>query len=313
MQENKSTKQLTEAALFLGIGMVFSWIGFSFMPLLLILLPLPFIVSGVKIGTKYTIISIILCFFLLFFTVDPTTGLFFILIFAGMILSLDWGIRNRKKSHQTFLVALFFGLFGMVLFFLLFQQIMGFPFQKLLTDSFQQMISINESLVNAYGLEGAESKQMLDQLTQAFELVRQIFPATLILYVSFLVYLNYSLSLNILRKMRITNLKQGKFRDFEIPKELFLGILGFIILSLFLFTIGGESYRTIFLNVVVLSSIIFFIEGLSLLSFWMNQYKVNGFIKVIVYLISFLYSPFVMVLTGLGFLDRLVHFRKRQK
>jgi len=313
MQINKPTKQLTEAALFLSIAMVFSWIGFSFMPLLLIVLPLPFIVAGSRIGFKYTVISLLLCFLLITFTIDPLTGLFFIFGFSGMILSIDWGLKKRKKMYQTIILSIFTTLLGLLVYLLMFDKITGLPFKELISQTFDQMFEMNEALFKSAGVSGKEIDGIMAQMKDAVVFVKQIFPSTLILYASFLVYLNYTLSISVLRKMKLTIIKIPAFRNFEIPRELFIGVLSFIAFAMICFFTKKLNYIVILNNVLFLSSILFFVQGLSLLIFIFNKYKVKNFVRVFVIIMSFLYSPLVIMITGVGFLDRLVHFRKIEK
>jgi len=137
--------------------------------------------------------------------------------------------------------------------------------------------------------------------------IARIYPAVVIVYAGFTVWLNIVISRPL---FRIANLRYpgfGRADRWSSPEGMVWGLIaaGF---SLFL-PVHGIKFLAI--NTVIVLSVIYVFHGLSVLLFFFNKYRVPSWLRVVGYfLIFFQFLFFGIGLAMAGLFDQWIDFRK---
>lgn len=312
MESQTNLKQLTVASIFLAISVVLTWLSFSFVPFLLFIMPLPFIVAGTKVGLRYMLMSMAACFLLLMTTIDPVTALLFLFCFSGMILFLAFGIKKGEAAHKTLGKGLLSTLIGLLLFVFVFEKITGTALTQKINEGFLQMMQINREIFQFYPVDTAQYRLLVEQFEASFDLLKRTFPVLIILYSVALTCLNYILAVKVLKKMNLTRIKPFKFRDFSMPKQMFYGLCALFIIGALAHRYDPFQYEALFLNITFLTGVLFFFQGLCVMIYFLYQHKIHGVVKGAMVFFALIYGVLGILLSLVGFLDCLIHFRNRK-
>jgi len=126
-------------------------------------------------------------------------------------------------------------------------------------------------------------------------------------------YINYLISVLILRKLGYGIVYIPRFSRFKLPNNILLGV-GIMFLGTFLLKIFKLSYyETIFMNITLLASFVFFVQGLAVIDYKLKEKKRNLFLRLIVILFFILVLPLGTYIAFLGVLDVIFDFRKIRK
>ncbi len=312
---NKDTmlKVVFESIVVISIMAIYITFGVHYLPLLIFLFPVPFVVLGVKNGLSYNIISMALTSLIVGLLVDKMSSIFLFIAFAPLSIVLSYGIKKRRRpleimsiSTATFLVTLLLmiGLIG---------DLSGINFVNQLEQSFMQMLNTQLDMLKDMGLTSYEMLKTKDLLENAYNYIILIIPTMLVIFSLVTSYLNYLLSAIGLRKIGYGVVTTPKFSKFKLPNNIIPGIavmfLGtFLIKKLQLF-----YYETVFVNIVVLVGFMFFIQGLSVLDFLLIKSKMFPVLRVLLLLFTIVVMPLGWIITLIGFWDAIFDIRKFKK
>lgn len=162
-------------------------------------------------------------------------------------------------------------------------------------------------------IENNQIRNMLN--TNMFDLrnyIRSTFPATIISMSFFLGLVNYFVSGKIIKRMEPSNKSFRPFYEFALPGSLFIAslitIAGVLVVSEFI----GYSTEILEQNLTFIYSVLFFMQGLSFIDFFLLRDK-KPFIRTFV-LFAFVFSFFlypVFIITGA--MEGVFNFRRLEK
>ena len=103
--DGKKGNKIIEGIFVIAIATVFMLIGMYYLPLIIFLYPIFFIVLGVRNGVKYNIISLIISSLFVGLIIDNVSGIFILLIFAPLSIGLNYMIKKRRKSFEIIAIS----------------------------------------------------------------------------------------------------------------------------------------------------------------------------------------------------------------
>lgn len=307
---NNNSKPFLESILAIGISTIYMLIAIYFLPIIGILFPISFVILGIRNGIKYNISSMIISTLLLGLVIDKTTGLFILIAFLPISIVLNYSIKKRKNSQQILLYTTIIGILSYIFIMILFGKVTGVGLVKQLEESFSQAIKFQMDLLKDRGISSSQINETKDILKNLYEYIVLMLPSTVIIFSVFTAFLNSLISIYILRKIGYGIVSVPKFSRFKLPDNVILGTI-VIYIGVFIIKILKIPYhKTILINVTSIVSFFFFLEGLSVIIFYLNKSKLNKVIRGIIIIFTVLAVHLNPIISIIGFLDIIFDFRR---
>ncbi|HCL78777.1 MAG TPA: DUF2232 domain-containing protein [Synergistaceae bacterium] len=311
-----STRSLVESALLAGLAVVL-FLSAEFLPFVglafSLLAPAPLVVLGLRHNGKMAVLGLLIATTLIVLFLGPLSGLFFLLGFGVLGVSLGWLAKRCKSGAEVLLYGILVSLGSKLLLMTLAAKITGInPFQ-LDAVEFQAMVDRIFSLYQSAGMSPESLAAVRQQFAQAIETIPMIFPAILTAASALDCYLSYTVSSFVLKRIGGQGLPAlPPFSHWRFPKSLF----GALIASM-VFTIvgarGGEAWNIALragVNLRMLLNFLFLLQGLSLI--W---YLLKGRVGKALAVAAIILVMFVPLLSTVavmaGIADMWLDFRAR--
>jgi len=281
-------------------------IGTFYIPLLsmlLVLIPVPFLVLAARRATRYSFFSFIITALLIGVLTGILYSLFIFVIFGPMTMIMGSWIRRNKNPNEVIFAGAFASAAATFLLIYLISLISGIQLAVELGQVFesvleQQVISFHQLNIDPVAVEEVINYMLL------------IFPALIMVQALFGAFINYYLTIAVLRRSEGYRKELPEFSRFRLPNHVVKG--SFLVLLLSWLTGYLESLHTegMVANVVLLIVMIFFMQGISLISYWIKRTRVPKWFRILSLIILVLLSPIISLIALLGLIDSLADFRK---
>ena len=230
---DKIKKSTVESIVVISIMALYIVYGIHFVPLLMLFIPLPFVVLGVRNGIYTNIISIIASSLIVGALLGFSSAASLILIFAPLSIAINYCINNRKSGFDTILIST-------VAFFLSFLILISFEgtilnlnFVKQLEENFRQILAMQIDMLNEMGMTKYEILQTADLLESTYKTIIVLIPSLMAIFSLSVSYANLFFSSIILRKMGYGTVNLQRFSRFKLPNNIIPGI-GVMLLTAFI-------------------------------------------------------------------------------
>lgn len=313
MNLNDKTMQITESGLIATLMTIFVFLGIYLTPIILFLYPIPFVILGVRHNAKYSILSMVASFILVSILIDPITSIFVVLLFGLLAIVLPYMINKGYDSYKIILYGMIVSFLSILITITVSGYIMGVSFVQSLQGTFDAVLNTQKSFLAEMDLSTYEINDMIEIFKEAFDYTLLIIPSILIIFSLFNTYLNYWLSVAVLKRLKYKTIEIPKFSKFRLPNNIILGLLVIGIGTAIINYFEVFYYDTIELNIVVLTLFMFFIQGLAVIIYLLNKTKLNSIIKGIIIGILVFYSPLMIIIALVGLIDTIVDLRKLKR
>lgn len=305
--KNDKTRSFIETILIITLMTLYVLLGIYFIPVIIILYPIPFIILGIRHGIKYNLIAIVASSILISILIEPFTGLFIFVAFAPLSIFIVYMIKEKKDFHEIFGFSILITIASFLATIFIMGKISGVDFIASIDQSLSETLKAQINMLKDKGLSESEIYNFKDILKNAYDYFSLVVPSTLIIFSGFTAYINYLLSAVILKNLGYGKIDVPKFSYFRLPGNIILGTI-VIFLAVFLMKVFKILYYdAIFVNVTVLASFVFFLQGFAVILFSINKLIRNKFLRVL--LVIFM-LPLGMFISFIGFLDAIFDFRK---
>ncbi len=309
---NRSTKGLTESAIITAVICVLGIAGMyiPFLGMLLFIVPTPLIVIGKKYGVKYSIMSLVAASVVMISFSSPVTSI--LVIALPGIPALVTGVLMRRKILPYYILAAttIAGIGVTVFSFFIASKLLGVSIIDNMQEMFKQSVNIQEYMYSIMGVNSESLEQANEMMKMLSDMVVVIIPSAIIMAAFFSSYVNYTLATYILRRTgyKVESLKP--FRYFKLSKSALRGIMVIALLSMVAGYLNIVDQEVLITNVYLLGQLVFIIGGLAVVAYYLNYYKINKPLKVVVMVFLVLTKVGGMVLLITGILDIFIDIRK---
>ena len=311
MNNEKMTNIFEIAGVILGMSL-FTLASLYFFPLMFLIFPVVFIVLGIKNGLLEGIISLMTTCTIVAFVIEPMTALYIFLLFGPLVISMTYTMKNRKSTMEVLLVGTISFFASIIIVFGLINYIEG-DLLFTIEQSFKATLNIRLEALKDMGVTSSEILENKTLLEDAFKYMLLIAPATGLLTALIVSYMNYSLSIIGLRKIGIYVVNIPRFSRFRLPNNISIGIIVMFIAGFVAKLLNFDYFDTIAINLTVLIGIMFSIQGLSVIDFFLIRIKVKKFFRVLFMLLTIIAAPLMTVVSGLGLIDVIFDLRKLKR
>ena len=312
LEENRN-KKIIEILLITTISTLIMLMGIYYLPLIIFLFPVSFIVLGVKYGININIICMIISTFVIGLLTDNISGIFILLAFLPVSIALNYTIKGRRKSLETMAISTLVLMISFFIILSIMRDMTGVSIVVQLEEFFNEALNTQVELLKETGLSNYELLKVTDFLENKLGEVLLIIPSIIMIFSLITAYLNYLISVLILRKLGYGIVYIPKFSRFSLPNNILLGI-GIMFLGAFLLKIFKIFYyEAIFINITTLVSFVFFLQGLAIIDYRLIKKNRNWILRILAILFFTTILPLGGFITILGVLDMFFDFRKLKR
>lgn len=293
--------------------LIYAIVGIFYFQLLLLLLPVAFIVLGLRHGLIPAILSISIVSIGIGILVDLSSGLTLFLMFAPMVAIVTYGIKKRRKQSEILGYSSLTFFLSFIVISALIKEVSGFNFITQLQESFKIAIDMQVDLIREGGLSNLEVLRAKNLLEGVYKYILIIMPTILLLLSLIISYANYYISVVLIGKLGVV-VKMPRFSNFKLPSNIMYGTFAMLTGVYLLKFLKVDSYEAILINVVALISFMFVIQGLSVIDYLLIKAKMIIGVRILLLMIITVFiAPLVTIITILGLIDTLFDIRKLRK
>lgn len=309
MDTNEKNKIL-EIIFMTVIGTVLILTGIYYLPFIIFLYPIPFIIIGVKYGIKYNVISSLISILSIGLVVDPVSGVFVLVLFLPIILGLNYSIKKGRKPLEILGINTIILLVSFLIIISITGDMADVSILDQLEDSFSQLLNAQVEVLEGMDYSSYELLQIKDMLENALDYMLLIFPSMVIMFSFIIASINYLVSSIILKKWGNSIDTIPKFSKFKLPDNVLPGI-GIMLLGTFLLKkLDFFYYDTVILNITVFASFMFVVQGLSVIDYKLIKKNMKIFPRILIIGLFAILLPLGWLISFLGVLDIIFDFRK---
>ena len=274
-----------------------------------LLLPLPILYYRIKLGRT---ISALVPIIALVIIVIVMNTLPFDIVFVAVLLIIGFSLGELLGSQisieKTMLITGVLVFFGGAFFMILFSAVSGHD----LFDDFSRSVAQNrEFLLELYRNMGMPAENIPDFtrfLDEIQKMVIRILPALVITSTFFIIWINLLLGRTLLKSRQMQYPDYGRLNLWQAPDYWVWGVIGCGLLIL----IPADMTKTIGLNGLIALMMIYFFQGIAIVSFLFEKKQVPRFAKIMLYALLVLQEVLLIVI-AIGFIDVWANFRKLEK
>lgn len=306
----KLIKSILESIVVISIMSLYIVYGIEFLPLLMLLIPLPFVVLGVRNGIKYNIISIIVTSTIIQLILGSTSGASMVLIFAPLSIAINYNLIKRKSNTENILISTGAFFLSFLVLIGLGETLSDFNLTGQIKELLSQVLNLQVDMFKEMGMTSSEIHRVTDALEAEYKTFIIRIPSFLMI-ISFLIsFININFSSLVLRKMNYGFIPVQRFHKFKLPNNIMPGV-GIMFIFAFLIKYLGLGYHeALLLNLSFLVGFVFIIQGLAVLDHYLIKFRIKLFFRLIILAINIIFIPMGSLIFFVGAFDSIFDLRK---
>ncbi|KXG73898.1 YybS family protein [Thermotalea metallivorans] len=315
MRIQNKTRALVEAALIVAITSIFVIIGnyIPFLSMLLIFLPVPFMILGKRHGAYMEILSIVTAGMVIGSLIGPMPMLFLFIQFGIMAIVMGYMMGKEYAVGKVWAGGTVASLISILLIISLISAVHGVNLVEQMMETMKKSIDMTMSFYRGMGVDADKLNEMEKMYDYMLYTARMILPSAVILAAVFSSYINYILTAFILNRIGHKTATFQPFRYFRLPKSIIMGTVIILVLTYVTGYLKIVNYETLMVNVSYLFNMVFFIQGLAVISFLTSAYGLGKPLRIFIYILAVLNPLGRTVAILLGLADAFADFRKLRK
>ena len=271
----------------------------------------PLAVLTARQGAGKGLSALVVTFILLSMLISPILAMRLALSFGICGVVLGWCIRKNFGAVRIFLSTLIVASAAQVLTLALLIVVMDVNLINTQIEMARESFDESFSMYEAMGVEPARINEAKEQVEPILQTLVFLMPTLIMLTALINTLAVWFTAKWIFPKLQMKIPTMPPFAEWRFHVLFFynaiIGGLGMY----WGFTRGWTEIYEISLNLLVVSVIIGLVQGLSLLSFVFDRYKISKFMRRVVYVLLLLNMFFLQLVAITGLVDMLFDYRKR--
>jgi uncharacterized protein YybS (DUF2232 family) len=311
MEKDSNVRALANTALATALSVIIAIIGL-FVPILSLaslVWPVPVIVVVKRYGIKYGVYSTIASGLIVGMVSEPFYAAYVIFAFGALGLAIGYGVHKGYSAGKILTVTAVASLLSKMILVYAITWIMGINPLEIQLEAMKRGLELSLEFYRDIGMDVADD--MGDMLLSSFELMRVTLPALLILASLLDSYLNYTVARIVLKRLGLHMEALPPFGEWRAPNNLAIGFLVLVGLTLAGGYLGLGRTDIILGNILVLFQMIFLVQGVSVIYYYLTRKGLNKLIKILIIVFVLINQFLSITAVFAGLLDVLFDFRKR--
>lgn len=286
-----------------------------YVPLIGILLEffcaVPLAVLTVRQGTGKGLTALVVSFILLAMLISPIPALRLVLSFGLCGVVLGWCVRKNFDAIRIFFTVFVVASMAQIFSLVLLLAIMDVNFIQVQIDLLRESFAESFNMYESMGVDKARIAEAKKQMEPALQTLALLMPTLIMLTALTNTLAVWFTSKWIFPKLQMKLPAFPPFAQWKFP-SIFLYVAAFGAIGIYWgFTRGWTQIYEISLNLTIVAMILGLVQGISLLSFIFDRYKLSKFMRWIFYVLLILNMFFVQLVAITGLIDMLFDYRKK--
>ncbi|MDI3533942.1 MAG: hypothetical protein PWQ82_307 [Thermosediminibacterales bacterium] len=313
MDESIKTRSLVEGALLSAVTIILS-IASLYIPVLGVFIsffwPVPIILLGIRHGLKISILATVVSGLVVAMLAEPVQAFTVILGFGLIGVTLGYALRKDFSPGKTLFVGSIASLISKVILVGITLAILNINPITQQVDLMKEAIDHAVKLYSSMGIDADRLETFKKSFNQMADMIGIVIPGLFVMASVLDTFLNYTIARLVLNRLgqKIENFPPLKY--WQMPTYTVALFLTGIILMMFYNIYKIDILRFLGVNLQMVFSFVFIIQGLALLSYFLNKFRVSKVFRVIIIFLFFFNPLFSQLLLWGGMLDILFDFRK---
>ena len=253
-----------------------------------------------------TVAGILLVMFL-----GPPAALRLVLSFGLCGVTMGWCVRKNFSAVKIFLTVLIVASAAQMLSIALLLVLMDVNFIEMQITLLRESFAESFNMYEAMGVDKAQIAESKKQMESGLEALSLLMPTLIMLSAVMNAAAVWFTSKWIFPKLQIKLPQFPPFNEWRFP-QIFLYVAAFGAIGMYWgFTRGWTQIYEIALNLTILAMLVGLIQGLALLSFLFDRYKVSKFLRRLFYVLIVLNMFLAQLVAVTGLIDMLFDYRKK--
>lgn len=310
MINNKAGQIVKDVVLTITFSILYILLVWRFSSLLLMLLPIPFIVIGLRNNVHVSILAMAILFTLLNFSIDIGFALSTIVIIGPITLAIQFMIRRREGAGRT--LALGALVFLITIFGLLFYEeaSTGVSLIGQMDAGFENMLELQAETLRGLDMTDMELNRALALLRTSYDYIVTVMPMILLMISLMTSYLNYKIAAFLINKTEDETLEVPEFSLFALPGNFIMGTIIMFLASYVISRLEIPYHGALRQNLSFVVGFLFLVQGFSLMDYFLRKIRLGKFFRVLILVVNLALMPIGGILMILGFADSIFDFRK---
>lgn len=309
----RATTPLVEGGILSALAIIFAFIS-AYLPifgaLISFIWPVPIVLLGVRHGYRYSIMATLVAGLLIALLIHPIQALSVVVGFGLIGIALGHALRNNYTPVRTLVIGSLASLLSKVAVLAIMAIVTGVNPLNFQLDALDKAVAQSIDFYRASGYSETELSNMTESMKSIIDLVKIIFPAGLALASMFDTLLNFWLAKKVLKKLGYSYPGFPIFREWYMPRWVLVLFLAGMAMLYFGKTQGNELLTHIAMNVQVASSILLLVQGLALIYFLADKYKLPKIIRGIILILILTSGLLSQIAMLVGAFDVAVDYRR---
>jgi len=294
---------ITITALICALSISIPVFGFIFF----LVVPLPAFYYRIRLGTKKAALVAGGAFiFLIFFSGGLSADLYFI---AGMLLLgfsmgefIEKNIAVEKTIGYASGLVLTAGIFGLAVY----ANLSNLGLIQLVSGYIDKNLELTIALYESMGMPEESITMLSDSMDQIRYVLVRILPAICTAGLLVSAWINLLLARIVLKTKSHEYQSIAGLNTWKSPDPMVWGVVA----SALMLLLPGGFLKILGLNGMIVFTIIYFFQGIAIISFYFEKKKIPLVIRVLLYTTIIIQQVFIFVIAGIGFFDVWLNFRK---
>ncbi len=285
-------------------GVVLPAAGVILMPFV----PQPVLLFGLKYGVGLGVGVLIAALVCLFVIAGEALG-FVYSVFAVMVGLLFW-LLGRLRTVELLVTAVAAAMLataaGILLHFYGSWGALTHDLRSSLIDNLTVALRVHEKM----GFPQESLNLFREKIPEIVEQLLRLLPGLLFVSLCLVVLLNILFLLRRFPERRDQWLSLASFREWKCPEQL---VWALIACGFAFFVPASEAVTIVALNVLLVTGVCYFIQGLAIVAFFFHKNNVPRFLRSATYILIIFQQIFTLLVAALGLFDLWGDFRRLKK
>lgn len=308
-----NTKSLVEGALLAAINIILSIMAI-YMPILgtfaTLIWPVPIVILGIRHGLRTSILSTVVAGIFVAILSGPFQAVTIVVSFGLVGIAIGWAIKKNLSPFKVLGVGGAASLVSKVALVFISMLMMGInPLTEEITV-LKESLSLAGSFYQKMGVDPQTVENTIESFTRNLDLLPLVIPGIFIMASALDAFLTYIVTKAVLARMGqkledFTPFWLWRFPDYTVAFFL----LGNLLVLLETYWPVGVL-KAVGLNLALVFGFAFFVQGFSLLAFFLGKYNVGKPLRLLIVFFVLFNPLFLQILFFAGLFDILFNFRK---
>jgi uncharacterized protein YybS (DUF2232 family) len=315
LDKQKKTRALVEAALMATLVSIFT-IVLIYIPILtpvIFLIPVPFMILGKRQGIHFTILSVIVWAMVIVSLIGPIQTMFMVVFIGGSAIVMGYMMDKKYTPFKILAGGMIAALLGLVLSITFVKLISGVDVINQVIEQMRMAMELQMKQMKMYknmGMDLQQMKELEERLELSIKTMAMTIPAGMIIGSAFFAHINYVVAIRILKRIGTEIEGLPPLKMVRLPKSFFMGTLLIAVLTSITQYMGIVNFETLVINEILIFQLIYFVQGLAVVSYFLNHFKIKKILRIFIYMLLILSGSGVFMIAVMGLIDVLFNLRK---